>query len=224
MSIGVDDKRFENNIDFQGVPLGVDVRSRPATFSYSGEWRFERAAINYQLSYLRNIPGGSNSDSATYAAARSGATQTWDLVRFSTVGSYSLPKGWLLTGTLSGQYTDEPLISGEQFGVGGVNSVRGFEERAVTGDRGVRFSVEAMAPALKYNIRLLAFMDGGYTKTVEAAPAQVDKDTLVSLGLGLRWNWNNKLSVSFDYAHEVNTARTANAGGVKSHISIFYRF
>ncbi len=127
MSIGVDDKRFENNIDFQGVPLGVDVRSRPATFSYSGEWRFERAAINYQLSYLRNIPGGSNSDSATYAAARSGATQTWDLVRFSTVGSYSLPKGWLLTGTLSGQYTDEPLISGEQFGVGGVNSVRGFE-------------------------------------------------------------------------------------------------
>ncbi len=223
-TFGIDDKIFKNDINFQGIPLGVDVRSRPLTLAYSGEWRFEQASLNYQLSYLRNITGGSSSDSSTYAAARLGATQTWEAFRFVTSGSYSLPKGWLAVASLSGQYTDEALISGEQFGVGGINSVRGFEERAISGDRGVRFSLEAWTPPLKYNIRLLGFMDSGYIRIVDASAGQIDKDTIVSLGLGLRWRWNDKLSVNFDYGHEVNAARIANAGGVKSHISIFYRF
>ena len=135
-----------------------------------------------------------------------------------------MPKRWLAIASVSGQYTDEPLISGEQFGVGGVNSVRGFEERAVSGDRGVRFSLEAWTPPLKYNIRLLGFMDSGYMKKVDALPGEIAKDTLVSLGLGLRWRWDDKLSVNFDYGHEVNGARAANVSGVKLHIGVFYRF
>ncbi len=222
--LGVDDKLFENDIDFQGIPLGVDVRSRPLTLSYSGEWRLERAGLNFQLSYLRNLGGGARNNGSTYAAARLGAKQTWETFRFTTTGSVTLSKGWLLNAILSGQYTDEPLISGEQFGVGGVNSVRGFEERAVSGDRGVRFTTEVWTPPLPYNIRLLGFLDSGYVKTVDAAVGQINSETIVSLGLGLRWRWNDKLSVNFDYGHEVNGARAANVSGVKFHISVFYRF
>lgn len=223
-TVAVDDKIFENNIDFLGIPLGVDVRSRPLTLSYAGEWRLEKASINFQLNYLRNLPGGSSSDGPTYAAARAGATRTWKALHFTSTASYALPKGWLANVILNGQYSDEPLISGEQFGIGGNNSVRGFEERAVTGDRGVRASLEAWTPPLLYNVRLLGFLDTGYVKTLEAAPGQVRSDTLASLGLGLRWRWHDKLSVNLDYGHEINAARVANAGGVKSHLSIFYRF
>ena len=88
----------------------------------------------------------------------------------------------------------------------------------------MRFTLEAWTPPLPYDLRLLGFLDLGYAKTVDAPAGQVGSDTLVSLGLGGRWRWNDKLSVNFDYGHEVNAARTANAGGVKFHISVFYRF
>lgn len=132
-SVGVDDKLFENNIGFQGIPLGVNVRSRPLSLSYSGEWRFEKAGVNYNIQYVRNMQGGNNNNNLAYAAARLGAQRSWEAFRFSIAGSYLLPKDWLATAQIRAQYTDEPLISGEQFGVGGMNSVRGLEERG--GDR-----------------------------------------------------------------------------------------
>ena len=224
LTLGLEDKLFENDIDFQGTALGVDVRSRPFSLSYFGEWRFERSNLNYQFTYVRNLQGGANNNGSIYAAARLGAKQSWEALRFSVYANHSLKKGWLATATLTGQYTNEPLISGEQFGLGGVNSVRGFEERAVTGDKGARFTLEIWTPPLKYNVRLLAFMDSGYTKTLDAPAGQIRSETLASLGMGIRWRWTDKLSINFNYGHEVNAARAANAGGAKSHISIFYRF
>ena len=221
---GVDDKLFENNIDFQGVALGVDVRSRPLTLGYSGEWRLEKAGINFQVSYLRNLPGGDRNEGAVYRAARLGAKQSWEAIRLSAAGSYALPKNWMATFSFNAQYTDEALISGEQFGPGGMNSVRGFEERGTTGDRGMKLSVEALTPEIKYNLRLLAFMDMGHVKILNTAPGQISSDTILSMGLGARWRWNDKLSASFDYGHSVEGAELPNAGGVKAHFAVYYRF
>jgi hemolysin activation/secretion protein len=49
---------------------------------------------------------------------------------------------WLTTLRADGQWTSEPLISNEQFGAGGVNSVRGYREGEVFGDNGWRVSLE----------------------------------------------------------------------------------
>jgi len=46
-----------------------------------------------------------------------------------------------------GQVASEPLISNEQFGAGGVNSVRGYREGEVFGDDGWRASIEQKTPA-----------------------------------------------------------------------------
>ena len=223
-SVEVQDKLFENDISFQGNPLGIDVRSRPLQLSYSGEWRFETTTFSHQFSYIRNLPGGSKNTGAVYAAARFGAKQTWEAIRFRAAVAYSLPRGWQVNGIVNGQYTDEALISGEQFGGGGINSVRGFEERAVTGDKGLRFSLELWTPPLKYNARFLGFIDSAYLKTINAPVGQIDSETLLSIGLGLRWRWTDRLSINLDYGHEVNEARAPNAGGVKTHLSVFYRF
>jgi len=63
-----------------------------------------------------------------------------EALRVSGYASHTLENEWLISGVIDGQYSDEPLIIGEQFGLGGVTSVRGFEERAVTGDRGFRIN------------------------------------------------------------------------------------
>jgi len=53
---------------------------------------------------------------------------------------------WVLTIRANGQWASEPLISSEQFGAGGVNSVRGYHEGEVFGDNGWHFSIEQQTP------------------------------------------------------------------------------
>ena len=223
-SIGVEDKLFENDVNFLNTPIGVDVRARPLTLTYRGEWRFERANLNYQVSYAHNLGGGSKNNDAVYAMSRFNAEADWDVLRFGINANYFFPSRWLLSAGLNAQYSGEPLISGEQFGLGGVGSVRGFEERGVIGDKGIRLSLQAWTPPWKYNIRAVGFMEGGYTKTLEAPAGQIDNETIVSLGLGLRWAWQDKLSASVDYAHEINDARANGAGGNKIHLTLYFRY
>lgn len=223
-TLGIEDKLYENDINFLNTPIGVDVRARPLTVSYWGEWRLERANLNYQVSYAHNLGGGSKNNDAVYAMSRFNAEQDWDVLRFVANANYFFQNKWLLSAGMNAQYSGEPLISGEQFGLGGVSSVRGFEERGVIGDRGIRLSLQAWTPPWKYNIRLVGFLEGGYAKTLEAPAGQIGSETIVSLGAGLRWGWQDKLSASLDYAHEIEDAGAAGAGGDKVHLTLYFRY
>jgi hemolysin activation/secretion protein len=117
------------------------------------------------------------------------------------------------------------LISGEQFGLGGVRSVRGFDEREVSGDSAQQLNLEVWTPPLFYNIRLLGFLDAGWLQFDKAfSPGMPDREALASVGLGLRWQWKSNLSVSLDLACAVNGADTTDAGDGKLHFNIFFRF
>jgi hemolysin activation/secretion protein len=54
--------------------------------------------------------------------------------------------GWITSMLAEGQWASEPLISPEQFGAGGVNSVRGYHEGEVFGDDGWHLSLEEQTP------------------------------------------------------------------------------
>ena len=53
---------------------------------------------------------------------------------------------WTTSIRADGQWASEPLISNEQFGAGGVNSVRGYHEGEVFGDTGWHVSLEQQTP------------------------------------------------------------------------------
>ena len=53
---------------------------------------------------------------------------------------------WMTTVRMDGQWASEPLISNEQFGAGGVGSVRGYQEGQVFGDNGWHVSFEQQTP------------------------------------------------------------------------------
>ncbi len=53
---------------------------------------------------------------------------------------------WMTTVRMDGQWANEPLISNEQFGAGGVGSVRGYQEGQVFGDTGWHVSFEQQTP------------------------------------------------------------------------------
>ena len=192
---------------------------------YGGDYTFERSKVAFYLGYLHNLPGGGNNNDAIYSAARAGAVRDWEAVRYGASFIMALPRDWSLNVDWIGQYAGEPLLAGEQFGLGGVDSIRGFGERVITGDSGNRLRLAVWTPQLAKSIRLLGFLDAGQVDIEQPAVGQIDNETLISLGLGLRWQWHEQWNASLDYGHEINKLRgIATEDGEKVHFSIFFRY
>jgi hemolysin activation/secretion protein len=238
-SIGLDDRLFTSDLQNLALTVG-DVRSRPVTIGYQGSFRAPTWTALFSISHSRNIVGGADNDNRAYADSlfvgnadliAAGTTSAlgvpragWDAFRASGSASLALPRGFELQGIFEGQYADQALIAGERFGVGGFASVRGFEERAATGDSGVRLTGELYSPRLPYNLRALWFMDSGFTALEEPAAGTVPSQTLVSTGFGLRWNWGNQISLAADYGLALRGTRGSSGGGYKTHITLGLRY
>jgi len=87
------------------------------------------------LANLRNITGSSRSSGH------------WLILTPSLSRDFVFRTNWTLTVRADGQWANEPLISNEQFGAGGVSSVRGYQQGEVFGDTGWRVSLEQKTPA-----------------------------------------------------------------------------
>jgi hemolysin activation/secretion protein len=74
------------------------------------------------------------------------STGHWVILRPSFSQDITFYTNWTTTIRADGQWASEPLISVEQFGVGGVNSVRGYHEGEVFGDTGWHVSLEQQTP------------------------------------------------------------------------------
>jgi hemolysin activation/secretion protein len=227
-TLGIDDKLFENNVLLESSNLGADVRSQPASLQYSGELESYPWTTDFHIAYARNLPGDGRNSTPFYEANRLGATADWDVVRGGGTLSYSFSNGSVARGILDAQYGNDPLIAGEQFGLGGANSVRGFEEREVTGDLGARASVEIWSPPIEVlrGTRFLGFVDGGGIKRRGTlVSTQPRKDAVWSFGAGLRWQWKEYLGVSLDVAHIVEEASVPdNSSGTNAHFAMLVRF
>ncbi|GJL82180.1 MAG: hypothetical protein DHS20C01_18140 [marine bacterium B5-7] len=226
LSTGLTDKLFDSDVDFSGQPIGVDVRSRPVYLNYHGEFQGENQPFNFDVSVNKNIKSGKYNDDETYAAARQGADADWTLLRFSMDTIRQFEK-LTLRGYLSGQYADEPLIAGEQFGIGGANSVRGFSERELTGDRGIRASIEVVSPKFGKGFDVGWFVDGGTVERVQPAAGESASVDIVSTGMLLNWQPNRQWLLHTDFAYVLDISGDAPVGGTQEgdervHFNVTY--
>lgn len=226
VSVALDDRFFESNVGFVGVPLpAAEVGSRPLSLRYSVQSEEILGGVAGYVEYLFNIGGGRANDDASYMAARAGAQKDWKAYRFGADANYRFQAGWTLSGKYRAQYADEPLIPGEQFGVGGAASVRGLRERETAGDKGYLIGVEAKGPELALGLAPFVFYDHGSRTNVVAVAGMPNHDSASSIGAGVHWSWQKRLELSATYAHVLNGL----AGGTPSGhdqllFSAFYRF
>jgi hemolysin activation/secretion protein len=106
------------------------------------------------------------------------------------------------------QYSPDVLISGEQFGLGGLSSVRGTDiERPISGDKGIAATFEVTTPELVSGLRALGFVDAGYiTNNNPNGANKPSSDRLASVGVGLRYA-KGIWAVSADYGRLVQGSR-----------------
>jgi hemolysin activation/secretion protein len=229
VAAGIDYRAYRNDVDFSGAPLGNDVTVHPLNLTWSGLYRVEGTQAGAYASWLVNIPGGSNGDDAAFAAARAGADANYRLLRAGASMSRQLPGDWQFRLAADGQYSGDALVPGEQFGLGGMDSVRGFNERVISNDRGWRASVELYTPDLgsltrldNARLRLLAFVDGGHLNRNDPLPGEVASEGIASTGVGVRFGIGKSVSFRLDYGYVLEGYGTVTSSHDKLHGSIAY--
>ncbi len=214
---------------------GVDYTTQPLALGYIGKWSQPGRQINFNLGGSVNIPRGPDSSASDFAAARTGADNRYLIWRAGADLNQQLPSDWQLRAAFEGQQASEPLVSGEQFGLGGHDSVRGFNERAVTGDRGWRGSLELYAPDLGGKIGLstglsglamrpLLFLDAGRLTRLNPQAGDIPRETIASAGLGLRFGHGGKLSGQLDWGRVLNGGGGVDDGDSRFHFNLGYVF
>jgi hemolysin activation/secretion protein len=114
------------------------------------------------------------------------------------------------------QLSSARLVGSERFSIGGAATVRGYDERIMSGDEGWTLTTEIRSPAWKRSIpftgnryvpietRLLAFYDDGRVDYRHPNANDIPLHRLSSAGLGVRSNWAANFSVSADYGWQIS--------------------
>ena len=228
LTLGVTDKYFDSDVEFADQAIGVDVRSRPLHLEYAGEHQGGTTKSRFSVAAVTNLSGGRDNDDAAYDAVRAGAQQDWSLFRFDASVEKRI-RGMTVRTSVAGQYTDEPLIAGEQLGIAGVRSVRGFDEREITGDRGFFARLEVLAPRFDNGLRLGWFIDGGRVERVETAAGESEETDVVTTGLTMSWDFDRRVRVSADIAHVLQLSPAVPGDGTaegdeRAHFNVTYFF
>jgi hemolysin activation/secretion protein len=127
----------------------------PYTLRYDGTLRDALGVTSFGLSGSVNTwYSGMVQD----LQAITGSTKShghWVILNPSLSRDFNLFGDWTLSLRADGQWASEPLISNEQFGAGGVASVRGYHEGDVFGDTGWHVTAEQKTPP-----HVLGFING----------------------------------------------------------------
>lgn len=224
LDLGIDNRYFINDIQFQQTQVGGNVRSAPFSVLYRGEYPWLNTHSSYYVQWVANTGFGGHNTDAYYQAARLGAKQDWDLLRYG--GNFLVNvDNWLLQTTLIGQHSGNPLIAGEQLGIGGSFDVRGYEQRETGADSGQIVKFEVSTPAW-HNINLFTFYDYGHGRLQSTLAGQAKDWSLSGTGIGARYQWRDYFMGNITFANALDTAEngTTKAGDNRIHASIMFRY
>jgi hemolysin activation/secretion protein len=118
----------------------------PLTLRWDGNLPDKYGSTSFGLNYSANLwYSGSKSNLQVIADSRH-VRGYWHIVNASVAREVAIDGDWKLALRADGQWASEPLISNEQFGVGGINGVRGYREGEVYGSMGWRITSELKTP------------------------------------------------------------------------------
>ncbi len=236
MTLGADYKDFKETI----LILGNDVGNNPiayTAFSLTYDGTLNLPSSQTQMNIGVNFaPRGLGNSEKEFRNKRSFANANYAYLRADLKHTQKLPLNWALQAKLSGQLAGDPLISAEQFTIGGAESVRGYVESQALGDNGLFTSLELRTPplvklinnnAFKDSIKELyafSFIDAGHVSTLKATPGQEKNSDLMSAGLGVKLKFSKGIFTNLDYAHALRDAGDIEKGDDRLHFRLGYEW
>ncbi|MBL9135554.1 MAG: ShlB/FhaC/HecB family hemolysin secretion/activation protein, partial [Verrucomicrobiales bacterium] len=153
----------------------------------------------------------------------------------SVARDQKLWRDWSLMLRANGQAATGPLISNEQFAVGGLNSVRGYYEGDEYGDAGWFGSIELRTPHLARRVpvwtdyapvwlRATVFFDIGQRFLLDADAVPETERLLSGAGFGLSANLNNHADLRLVVAWPLFESANTRTGEARAYFSLGGQF
>lgn len=231
LSYGFDYRAYKDDVELSGSDIGNEVTVHPLQLSYSADWKNRQFAGAFYLTAVQNFPAWDNGHDADFNNVRQNADACYRLFRVGFDTVFLLPDRWQGHVRGNGQWTDEPLVPGEYFGLGGASSVRGFGEREIADDRGYGIMVELLTPNLarhiglsKGQLKALVFYDAGYLERVDPLPGEQTELGIASTGAGLQFTLGAQMSAAAYFGYVLDGDGERKPGDTRGHFNINFVF
>jgi hemolysin activation/secretion protein len=203
-NFGLDYKHFDQNITIGKTTITAPVTYYPVTANYNATWTGKSALSELNIGTTLHIRGMGSNDSEL-DNSRFNSDSSFIYLRADLSHSQDLPMGFQAFGKVQGQIADKPLLSAEEFGGGGLSTVRGYLESEIVGDNAIAGTLEFRTPSMvpfldaKTNEwRFYAFGDAGMFTINSPLPEQTARFYLASFGVGSRVRLADHFNGSLD--------------------------
>ncbi len=253
---GFEFKSSNNNLEFGGFQVSnITTEVDQFFIEYDATLRDDYGQVDFTNSLVLSPGGitGGNTDAAFAAqicgaGCRGGAPRAdyvYDHVVLTRI--IGLPQGERLANSLGwfggvtsitklvGQVASGNLLPSEQLGAGGVESVRGYDERVANGSQGVILSEELRTPAFSLAKLLLqtespwndttqlgAFVDYAAVSNNHSLPNTPNSEELDSVGLGFHFlaGPDANVRIDLDYGFQLRKLPGAADTSQFGHVSV----
>lgn len=237
LTFGADYKDIENAVAAPGASIITPIKYLPFSLTWNGtragEQAISNAKVGVNFNFAGTVSGGSTEDfqinrggidpdspvTGTYQIITLGLQHTMrlpGLLQTLAAGRFlDLPRpdkglldDWTFDLRSSGQIATQPLIATEQFGAGGVDTVRGYLDRERFGDNAYDLQMEVRAPSftgflggrLQERVQVLAFWDTAELWTLADPTAPRTQSRLAGAGVGMRASFFDHVNAELFYA------------------------
>lgn len=180
------------NASFQDVfgpaTAGLSLSANLWYSGYSINYQNPEIPTNETITTYQGLAAFTNTIHSTQSSGH------WVILRPSFSQQIEFYTNWITTFRLDGQWASEPLLSIEQFGAGGINSVRGYHEGEVFGDEGWHVGLEQQTAPLIVGdlyggaplaVRGSVYMDYARVYLINSLPGTQASTPLFGAGFGI---------------------------------------
>lgn len=237
VSVGADYRHLDNNLEFNFVNVLADTTEiAHGMLGYTGLLPDKLGNTVFGVEYFSS-PGNLTdlSNDTAFDKSYPFAESNYNYARFNLERLTKLVAefSWRVSGTY--QIADGNLVPSEQFGLGGGSTVRGYEERVTSGAEGFTIVNELRAPSFspgkfldktaKDELQLLGFFDYGQTSNRVRLNGEEPNISLMSAGVGLRYQVLRYLTVRFDYGWQLEDSPAGSTlGNSRGHVTASFNF
>ena len=233
---GLDYRAYQNQVTTEGgsgePTLVPDITVHPLSLTYTANLRLPGHDLSVYFNMAQNIPGGNDGQEEDFKAQGARfqvGTANYRLYRAGLNYVKVLPADWQFRTNFAGQFTNDALIAPEQFGIGGADNIRGFNERYASNDKGYKTTFELYTPdygkawgLADGRLRFLAFYDTGSLRRNFTTDNELDQASLDSAGLGLRLSYKTSFTMRLDVAHVLHDGTNYNPPDTRRNIQKFH--
>jgi hemolysin activation/secretion protein len=158
----------------------------------------------------------------------SSSSTSTTFLKFSAQQTLGLSDDISVSVNISGQASNRSLSPLDQFGIGGVGTVRGYNSSEASSNSGIAASIEFAGKPIPLggdgifpiSISPFGFVDAGYVRPTTTTASE----TLSSVGLGGRFTLGKSATATLEAAHSLTDGPSTRSGKTTVHFNIAAQF